>query len=134
MCQKHLLIKWVVMHYMSKKGWQNSSEVWTFWYLALKYPKKNLSSKVMYSEKIVRFLSLGEKTLISWLFIVLLYMMKGNRAKGKRYLKNVFWKQFFHIPQFWRKIFVWLILSQISKYSDLRVILPPFLTRIIHYN
>ena len=47
---------------MSQEGWQNSYEVWTFWYLAFKIPKKTFFVKIEVCEEIVRFSHIGENT------------------------------------------------------------------------
>ena len=39
----------------------------------------------------------------------------------------------FHIPQFWLKMFFWLLKSQISKCPDLSDILPPILAHLMPY-
>ena len=58
---KHLLINWVLLHYMSKEGWQKSSEVWTLWYLAFKLTKKSSFVKIEVSgEKKIEFSNLSK--------------------------------------------------------------------------
>ena len=87
---KYLLSAWSITDYVSQNRQQNFTQVWTFWYLAFKIPKKTYFVKIEVCEEIVRFSHIGEYTKENFIYFrsQFLAIYRSESCKSPDFLQN----------------------------------------------